>query len=144
MTGFESKSASIKGFSLIEVIATIIVMSVLAAFFIHYMGTAVTDSYKTVDFVWGEADAEGKIEEIVAYFTSKINSDPDNALSMVVGEYSGQADFEYVEFDVSGNISTVSAGTSPTVKVTVEAPGNSLETILTRSRTGADDPKVNY
>jgi len=132
------------GFTLVEIIATIIIMGILSAFFIHFMGTALDNSWKSVELVAGEADAEGKLEEIIAYFTSKINSDPDNALSIVVGEYSGQADLEYVEFDVSGDIATVSPGDSLILKVTIQSPGNNLETILTQSRTKSDDPKVNY
>ena len=66
-----SNIASNKGFTLIEIIATIILVGILAAFFIHFMGTALNQSWKSVELVAGEADAEGKIEEIIAYYTSK-------------------------------------------------------------------------
>ena len=35
------------GFTLIEVIVTIVVVGILAAFFIHFMGTALDDSWKS-------------------------------------------------------------------------------------------------
>ena len=58
----ESKHNSESGFTLIEVIATIIVMGILAAFFIHFMGTALNDSWRSVQLVADEAKAEGLME----------------------------------------------------------------------------------
>ena len=135
------------GFSLIEIIATIIIMGILSAFFIHFMGTALDDSWKSVELVAGEAEAEGKLEEIIAYFTSKINDDTqlDTALSSVVSEFSGDATMNYITFNGSGDVvADNGSGGYRVLKVTVEAPGNNLTTILTKSRTETDDPKVGY
>jgi len=143
MNGLKLKITSCAGFTLIEIIATIIMMGIMAAFFINFMGTAIDDSYKSVDLVAGEAEAEGKIEEIIAYYTSKINQDPDNALADIVSEFSGQAIINYVIFDPSGTAAVV-AGPTTTLQVTVDAPGNNLTTILTTSRANSTDPKVNF
>ena len=134
------------GFTLIEIIATIITMGILTAFFIHFMGTAVDNSWKSVDLVAGEAEAEGKLEEIIAYFTSKINDDTelDTALSSVVNEFIGDAIMEYIVFNESGAEEPDGPGQNRILKVTVEAPGNNLTTILTQSRTDSSDPKVGY
>ncbi len=149
MNGFKSKITSSDGFSLVEIIATIIVMGILSAFFIHFMGTALDDSWKSVELVAGEAEAEGKLEEIIAYFTSKINDDSDlaNALSIVDTEFSGDAtiDMEYIVFNTSsGAEEPDGSGENRNLKVTIEAPGNNLTTILTKSRTDSSDPKVGY
>ena len=146
MNYVSSKISSNKGFTLVEIIATIIVMGILAAFFIHFMGTAVDYSWKSVELVAGEAAAEGKLEEIIAYYTSKINDDLglDNALSLVKSEYGGDTTIYYIEFDGDGNEYDVTPGTSNNLKVTVEASGQNLSTILTKSRTESTDPKVSY
>jgi prepilin-type N-terminal cleavage/methylation domain-containing protein len=143
MKGCKSIFTSCSGFSLVEVIATIIIMGILAAFFVHFMGTAIDYSWESVEFVAGEAEAEGKLEEIIAYFTSKINQDPDSALPLTISEFSSDASMNYIEFDVGGT-PTVIAGPGTTLQVTVQAPGNDLTTILTKSRASSSDPMVNY
>jgi prepilin-type N-terminal cleavage/methylation domain-containing protein len=140
-----SNIASSKGFSLIEVIATIILVGILAAFFMHFMGTALNKSWKSVELVAGEADAEGKIEEIIAYYTSKINDNPDTALSDVASEFSGDAIMKFIVFNtISNDEETDNSGENRNLKVTIEAPGNNLTIILTKSRTDSNDPKVSY
>ena len=138
------KITNCSGFTLIEIIATIIVMAILAAFFVHFMGTAQSNSWKSVELVAGEAEAEGKLEEIIAYFTSKINNDPDNALNAVkTSDFGGNVAMEYIEFQ-GGNETIAASGTSTTLKVTIIAPGNDLTTLLTQSRTRNEDPIVKY
>ncbi len=145
MTYLRSKISSRSGFTLIEVIATIIVVGIMATFFIHFMGTALDHSWKSVELVAGEAEAEGKLEEIIAYFTSKINANPDNALSIVDSEFGGDATMKWIVFNtISDDEETDALGENRSLKVTVEAPGYNLTTILTKSRTDSSDQKVNY
>jgi prepilin-type N-terminal cleavage/methylation domain-containing protein len=140
------------GFTLIEIIATIIALGILAAFFIHFMGTALDDSWESVELVKSEAEAEGIMEEIIAYYTSKINddSDLDNALSKVFSQYSSVATMEYIEFDAGGNEQTDSSEPYNNLKVTLEIISDgedfshNLTTILTKSRTDSSDPFVYY
>jgi len=144
MNRLKSTITSCRGFSLIEIIATIIFMGILAAFFVHFMGTAQTESWKSVDLVAGEAEAEGKLEAIIAYFTSKINLDPDSALNAVqTNDFGSNVVMQYVKFE-GGNETVLSSGTSTNLKVTVTSPGNDLTTILTKSRTKRADPVVRY
>lgn len=133
-----------EGFTLTEIIATIIFMGILAAFFVQFMGTAQNKSWKTVELVAGEAEAEAKLEEIIAYFTSKINNDPANALNAVkTNDFGTDVIMDYIEFQ-GGTETIVSPGTSTTLRVTIKSPGNDLTALLTQSRTNNADPIVNY
>ncbi len=147
-----SKHNSDGGFTLIEVIATIVVMGILAAFFIHFMGTALNDSWKAVEVVEGEAKAEGLMESIIADYVKGINdNNPDTALAEIESRessYESDADYglpvtmQYIVFDASGDEQADTAGENRNLKVTVEPPGFNLTTVLTKSRTDSIDPPV--
>ena len=133
-----------KGFTLVEIIATIIVMGILAAFFVQFMGTAQSKSWKSVELVLAEAEAEGKLEEIIAYFTSQINHDPNNALNAVISnDFGSNVTMQYIEFQ-NGSEHILESGTSTNLKVTVNSAGNHLTTVLAKSRTSNADPNVTY
>ena len=149
----ESKHNSESGFTLIEVIATIIVMGILAAFFIHFMGTALNDSWRSVQLVADEAKAEGLMEKIIADYVERINdNNPDAALAAIKSlESSYESDPEYglpitVEYIIfnAGNEVVVDPTTSNNLKIVIEAPSRNLTTILTKSRTDSNDSKVNW
>ena len=138
-----------KGFTLIEVIATIIAVGILAAFFIHFMGTAMDDSYKSVELVVGEAEAEGWLEQIIAYYVKEMNNNPDDALANLVtinagGAYGDKVSMVYIGFDETGAEIPAPSGTSELLKVTYQAPGNNLTVILPKSRWLSTDPKIEY
>ena len=148
-----SKNNAESGFTLIEVIATIIVMGILAAFFIHFMGTALNDSWKAVEVVEGEAKAEGLMEKIIADYVEEINDNPNNALAEIKGlesDYESDVDYgmpvtmEYIVFDAGGNEQAGTAGENRNLKVTVEPPGYNLTTVLTKSRTDPNQSPVIY
>jgi len=149
----ESKHNSESGFTLIEVIATIVVMGILAAFFIHFMGTALNDSWRSVQLVADEAKAEGLMEKIIADYVERINdNNPDAALAAIKSlESSYESDPEYglpitVEYIIfnAGNEVVVDPTTSNNLKIVIEAPSRNLTTILTKSRTDSNDSKVNW
>ena len=131
----KSKYRSQDGFTLIEIIATIIAMGILAAFFIHFMGTALNDSWRSVELVADEARAEGLMERIIADYVEQINdTTPDNALAAIKGRestYESDVDYgmpvtmAYILFnDVSGDEEIVTVGgVSRNLKVTVESAG---------------------
>ena len=149
-----SKDNIENGFTLIEVIATIIVMGILAAFFIHFMGTALNDSWKAVEVVEGEAKAEGLMERIIAEYVELINgNNPDAALAAIKSletSYESDPDYglpvsmQYIVFDTNGDEQPDTAGENRNLKVTVEPPGYNLTTILTQSRTDSNQSSVIY
>jgi len=147
----KAKHNSESGFTLIEVIATIIVMGILAAFFIHFMGTALNDSWRSLELVEGEAKAEGLMEKIIADYVEKINNNPNTALSIIVSRessYESDPDYglpvtmQYIVFNASGDEQADTAGENRNLKVTVEPPGYNLTTVLTKSRTDSNQPPV--
>jgi len=148
-----SKNNAESGFTLIEVIATIIVMGILAAFFIHFMGTALNDSWQSLEQVADEARAEGLMERIIAEYVERINANPDNALATILSRessYESDPDYglpvsmQYIIFDTNGDEQPDTAGENRNLKVTVEPPGFNLTTILTQSRTDPNDQKMNF
>ncbi len=149
MIGNKTRLTSCGGFTLIEIIATIIVMGILAAFFIHFMGTAVDYSWQAIDLVAGEAEAEGMLEQIIADYVREMNSAPDSALAALVannkgGSYGSNVTMKYIWFDENGDEMPVTSGTSEILKVTYQAPGNDLTVILPKSRWNDTDPIIEY
>lgn len=150
----KSKIADNGGFTLVEIIIALIVAGILAIFYFHFMGTAMDFSWKSVELVAGEAQAEGLMEKIISDYVLRINQNPDTALAQMVAReatYESDADFgspvnmEYITYDSSGNQSPVpSPATSNNLKVTVEAPGNNFTTILTKSRNDTSNPVAYY
>jgi len=135
------------GFTLIEVIVTIIAVSILGAIFLNYMGTAMSQSTRAIEYVSGEASAEGLLERITAEFVSEMNRDPANALNTIAGrDYGSRVTKQYLNFVISGtegNQDVLSSGTSNTLKVTVSSSGSNLSTLLTNSRLSGS-PKVAF
>jgi len=156
MKYLQTKIICSKGFTLLEVIVTLIAAGILGAIFIQLMGTALNSSWNAVEIVRDEADAEKVMEQIIADYVADINNDPAAALNNMAATYNGQTidgiriTTRYIDFDGSGN--EVAAGLSDNLKVELKASGiaapaitgrYSLTTILTNSR-ATNDPIVLY
>jgi len=151
MRGTRLRGNGSAGFTLVEVIVTLLAAGILSVFFINFMGAALDFSWKSVEIVTSAAETEGKIEEIIAYYTSKINDDTNlgTALAAVVSNYNGQSTngvlvtTEYIGFDAGGNEMNPAPPVSFVLKVTAKGDANELVTILTESRDDGD-PAVRY
>jgi prepilin-type N-terminal cleavage/methylation domain-containing protein len=143
------RSNSSGGFTLVEVIVTLMAAGILSVFFINFLGAALDFSWKSIEIVTSDAETQGKMEEIIAYYTSKINDDPGTALSAVVSNYNGQSTndvlvtTQYIGFNSSGGEIDPPPSVSYVLKVTAKGHANELVTILTDSR-NSDDPAVRY
>jgi prepilin-type N-terminal cleavage/methylation domain-containing protein len=156
MKHLKSISIDSKGFTLVEIIVTLVAAGILGAIFIHFMGTALDASWNTVEIVRDEAGGEGVMEQIIAEYVEEMNSDPGNALGTLVtnntnGNYGPNVTMQYIVFDGAGN--EVASGLSDNLKVVIRFSGPaspaitgrySLTTILTNSRREADDQIVIY
>ena len=134
---------------MVEIVITILAVGILSAIFIQFMGTALEDSWRTVEIVHNEVDREAIMEQIIADYVRFMNTNPGTALSAVVSAYHGQTingnqvTVEYKWFDEEGNEIDPAPNLSFAVKVTVQGPGNNLTTLLTESR-DTGDPFVRY
>lgn len=155
MMYFKTIKTRSKGFTLVEVIVTIIAVSILSAIFINFMGTALSSSWNAVEITRDEAGAEALLEQIVAEYVADINSDPATALGNIVTNYDGDTingitvTTQYISFDSSGN--ELTTGTDY-LKVVLQSSGPvapaitgrySLTTILAKNR-DTDDHFVIY
>ena len=144
-----------KGFTLVEIIVTIVAAGILGVIFVQFMGTALEASWNAVEIVRDESSGESVMEQIIADYVADINSDPGNALNNVVTNYNGQTingvniTTQYIVFDASGN---EGAGGSDNLKIVLQASGlvspaisgrYPMTAILTNSRT-TNDPIVLY
>ena len=145
-----------KGFTLVEIIVTLVAAGILGVIFIQFMGTALNSSWNAVEIVRDESNGEGLMERIIADYVADINSDevgkgPDNVLGNIVGAYDGKTidgitiTTQYIVFDAGGN--EVPSALSDNLKVVLQAPSQvapairfryPLTTILTKSRTTND------
>ena len=157
MTNLKSMKTDAKGFTLVEIIVTIVAAGILGAIFLQLMGTALNASWNSVEIVRDESNGEGLMERIIAEYVADINSDPDNALSNIVTNYNGQTidgitiTTQYIVFDAGGN--EVASALSDNLKLIFQAPSHlapairlryPLTTILTKSRTASNDQIVIY
>ncbi len=151
-----------KGFTLVEIIVTLVAAGILGVIFIQFMGTALDASWNAVEIVRDEAGAERMMERIISEYVADINEDPpDNPLGNIVTNYNGKTIYgitittRYIVFDdVSGNEIEVDPGPTNSLKVVLQAPSqvspairfrHPLTTVLTNSRTtNIHDPIVFY
>ena len=163
MTYLRSISSDSKGFTLVEIIVTLVAAGILGAIFIHFMGTALDASWNSVEIVRDEGDTEAVMERIIADYVADINSEDGptnaNALANIVTNYNGQViegitiTTQYIDFDAGGGEIIIGPpATSDNLKVVLQAPSqvspavrfrHPLTTVLTYSRT-INDPIVPY
>jgi prepilin-type N-terminal cleavage/methylation domain-containing protein len=136
-----------KGFTLVEIIITLIATGILGAIFINLMGTALNDSWSTVEMVRDEAAAVRIMEEIIADYVYLMNTNPGGALAQIKsdgdgGTYGTAVIMQWVDFDSSGDlVGPVAPGN--TLLVTVQASGKDIINILTNSR-AVNHPPIRY
>ena len=137
-----------RGFTLVEIIITLLAAGILGAIFINLMGTALSDSWSTVEMVRDEARGVQVMEHIIADYVTEMNSDPANALATLIankdnGDYGTFVLMQYIEFDAAGIEVFTAPAISDTLKVTVQATGKTLTNIFTNCRT-VNDPLIRY
>jgi prepilin-type N-terminal cleavage/methylation domain-containing protein len=159
MMNLKTIKAGSKGFTLVEIIVTILVTGILGAIFTNFIGTTMESSWNAVEITRDEASSEALMEEIIADYVEAINSNPVGALltiknKMTNGDYGGNVAWNYIEFDPTTG-DEIDRGTNETdnLKVVLQLSGPAfpaitgrypLTMILANSRREADDQIVTY
>jgi type II secretory pathway pseudopilin PulG len=151
------KSTGTGGFTLVEVIVTIMAAAILGVIFINFMGTAMSQSTRAIEIVRDEAGAEALIEQIVADYVYELNRNPSTALPTALStmkgyidpptlKYGAKVSAQYIKYknDLSGDEEKPPPALSNTLKVTVAASGNDLIALLTQSRVKTENPAVPF
>ena len=141
------------GFTLVEVIVTIVATAILGVIFINFMGTAMSRSTRAVLNVEAEANAQALMEQIVSDYTVKINEAglPDALDYILRKNYGSSVTKQYITFNSSGDL-VLSVTPTNTLKITVlwdivdltDARDTAITTLLTNSRRSAGDPAVAF
>ncbi len=145
MTNRRPDAIANAGFTLIEIIVTIMVAAVLAAVMVQFMGTAMTRSGDPAAAVRAEAETGTEMEEIVSDYVKWINSNPSGALALIQATYGSASDVttSYITFDAAGQ-EVLEASATDTLKVTVQGNGYALTALLSNSRVKSSDPASEY
>ena len=160
MRYFRPMKIDSKGFTLVEIIVTIVAAGILSAIFANLMGTALNASWNAVEIVRDESNGEGVMESIIADYVADINNDPDTALG-IIDDYHNQTisgikiTANYILFDAGGNEVIIGPppATGENLKIVLQAPSQvtpairfryPITTILTKSRTTNNDQIVIY
>ena len=140
----QKRCRTASGFSLVEVIATILAAAILGAIFINFMGTAMSRSVRSMEMVQGEADAESVLERIIADYVLRTNQNSATALDLterainVQRIYGSRASARYVSY--TNGVEDGTAANQRTLKVTVDAAGNDLIVLLAQTRNSNSPP----
>ena len=135
------------GFTLLEIIVTILVASVLAALMVQFMNTAMIRGGDPAAAVRAEADTGAILEQIVSDYVQQINSaNPENALGSLKTSYASNSNVTmiYISFDSSGQEVVEDPTPTDTLKVIVKKGGYAVTTLLTNARVKTDDPVSKY
>ena len=144
-----------QGFTLMEVIVTIIAAGILAAFFVHFMGTSLSSATDSVTRVQAESGGAATVERIIADYVLAMNAgNPTNALGAISSSIGSNSYDDavsqitvtrnYIEFDAGGNEVDRGLTATNTLKVTVGVQGNNHIFLLGQARTTGTQPLIHY
>jgi hypothetical protein len=131
-----------QGFTLVEVIVIIIVAGFLGALVVNLMGTQLLRSATPVTSAQDAAQAEGIMEQVVAYYSDNVNNNTSGTLTAVYNKYHSATNATITLTRNATNTFDSDGLDSLTVLVTVGDVA--FSTLLTQQRTNATDDKVSF
>lgn len=125
-----------RGFTLIEIIVTVVIAGLLGALLVNMLGTVLTKGGTAAATARESAQAESVIELVVAKYVEHVNANTSGSLAYVQAQYPANATLSYTSMTLEGSI--------PALKVTATVGGSSATTVLTQARTNANDAAMGY
>jgi len=155
ISGWRSPVAR-QGFTLIEVVITILIGAIVGSLVVSHLGTSLFHSTDSVFVVRDEGLAEAWMERITSDYVKELNSvNYASVLATIQALDYSSAPYNmpalvaltrtYVTYDAAGAETVVGGvGTSTNLKVTVRVGEAALTSLLTAERSSAGDPYATY
>lgn len=125
-----------QGFTLVEIIVTIVVAGFLGVLLVNMLGTQLLRSSTPLLSARDAARSEAAMESVMAYYNQCVNNSTSGALDAVVARYPNNATFSATR---NNNFEGVD-----TLIVTITEGDASLTTILTQERTNNADAATTF
>jgi len=139
------------GFSLLEIIITIVVAAILGSLMVQFSGTALIGVSDSVALVRNEATAKSVLEHIISDHVQAVNTNPETALATTVTRITTNVygtdvtiTQNYTGFTAGGAEVSPSPAESTILKVTVQGAGHSQTVLLSKTRARPDDPASRF
>ena len=127
-----------RGFTLIEIIVIIVLAGFLGALVASLMGTQLLKSSTPVIVAKDAAGAETAMENVVAFYTGRVNANLTTALDEVQAQYAGNSTVSITD---TANWQTSNVRV---LTVTVTVGQTRLTTLLTQTRSNAADNATSF
>lgn len=144
-----------QGFTLIEVIISLVTSAIIGVIFLAFMSTQLMHSGDPVIVAREEGAAEAAMEQILSDYVKEMNKTGgyETALATIYSRDYKATPYSiptrvsvtktYIAYDNSGNEVAASGGSSSDcLKLTVKANGHGLTSILSASRATDGDPPI--
>lgn len=141
------------GFTLVEIIATLVITAIVGAMLFQFFETSLSRSANALVTARNESEVQGTLEFIISDYVRLMNSNNfGTALAGLIanindGDYDMseniQVTTDYITFSGPGDFSTSGSATD-TLLVTVSLGNVTLSTLLANARTQATDASLRY
>ncbi len=125
-----------RGFTLIEVIVTLVIAGLLGALLVNMLGTTLLRSSDPATSARQSAQAESDLEAVVATYVAHVNANTSGTLAHVQAQHPANATLSYATVTMDGGIDAL--------RVTATVGQASVSTLLTQARTNGADSPVKY
>lgn len=158
------ETSAVSGFTLVEIIVTIVLIGILGAMSAQFLASALEGSTQPIDRVQAEAGRVSIMEKIISDYVIAVNGNSPAAALTTMATNVANGDYNtggtsvttaWIAFVDSGNddvdtgkdiyIETViTPGPTDNLKVSVATGNAFIVTILSATRTSSGDPKVDF